>query len=129
MSDLNRALEALKIANNRIDELENYNLALANESHNKSDRIGRLERENQELAAHVERMRDALHKVLDDSEIGVVPKSHLNSIEHLLKSAPQQSLAEHDAEVARKAFVAGLNSADTGDMAKEYAERVKRGEL
>lgn len=49
MSDLNSALEALKIANKRIDELEKYNLDLANESHNKSSRIEQLERENVEL--------------------------------------------------------------------------------
>ncbi len=35
--------DALKIANKRIDELEKYNLDLANESHNKSERIKGLE--------------------------------------------------------------------------------------
>ena len=40
---------ALKIANKRIDELEKYNLDLANESHNKSNRIKELEEKLQFL--------------------------------------------------------------------------------
>jgi DNA anti-recombination protein RmuC len=39
LEQLNNCLAALQIANKRIDELEKYNLDLANESHNKSNMI------------------------------------------------------------------------------------------
>ncbi len=32
------------------------------------------------------RLEEALQKVLDDSEVGVVPRSHLDCIEYLLKT-------------------------------------------
>lgn len=52
-SGMSKVLKALDIANKRIDELEKYNLDLANESHNKSlaieranERVAELESEN-----------------------------------------------------------------------------------
>ncbi|MBJ2129115.1 hypothetical protein JC525_09210 [Alteromonas sp. IB21] len=48
-SEMSKVLKALDIANKRIDELEKYNLDLANESHNKSLAIERANKRVKEL--------------------------------------------------------------------------------
>lgn len=52
-SEMSRVLKALEIANKRIDELEKYNLDLANESHNKALAIDRLKKRFDELDARI----------------------------------------------------------------------------
>lgn len=65
MSDLSNVLKALRIANKRIDELEKYNLDLANESHNKSSRIEQLKARIAELEHRAEEAEGKLSIVLD----------------------------------------------------------------
>lgn len=48
-SEMSNVLKALNIANKRIDQLEKYNLDLANESHNKSRAIDRANERIKEL--------------------------------------------------------------------------------
>jgi hypothetical protein len=65
------------------------------------------------LAAHVERYKSAcemLYHWHDTSDGGmVVDGDVVRNLWELESTTPQQSLAKHDAEVARKAFVAGAN--------------------
>ena len=100
---------------------------------NAADLIEQQAEEIDALKAHVEMMLDAI------DQSGVSKTSQ--ELSDLLRSTPQQSLAEHDAEVARKAFIAGvdwwsqngLNDAlyldDEGEAANEYANALKRGEI
>lgn len=106
MSDLSNALSALRIANKRIDELEKYNLDLANESHNKSarieklqQRVGELEEERDALAEHSDLLMGAA-KVLRDQEIHSYREigEACDYIYRSLKST-KNSLAEHDAKL------------------------------
>ena len=46
--------------------------------------LERVMKENDTLKAEIAELKAALQKVLDDSVIGVVPKSHLDHIEKLL---------------------------------------------
>lgn len=130
MSDLSNALSALRIANKRIDELEKYNLDLANESHNKSARIERLKQRVGELelqvratallqdetAAQNESLGEALHQALIHwSAMGVKDEDGLayDECEKRLNQSPKTSLAEHDYRdggAAQKAFWEGFES-------------------
>lgn len=102
------------------------------------DRYDDLMQERNELVAHVGRLRDfikAIHAYTDDEKL-------MRLVDDMLNQTPQQSLADRDAEVARKAFIDGFYSSadgfngqwvgdknDLDKLANEYAERVKRGEL
>jgi len=76
-------------------------------------KIEQLQAERDALAAHVERFKSAcemLYHWHDTSDGGmVVDGDVVRKLWELESTTPQQSLAEHDAEVARKAFVAGAN--------------------
>jgi len=54
--------------------------------------IEQLLKENDELKAYIERLRGALQKVVSDSGVGIVPRSHLDHISELLYLSPQASL-------------------------------------
>lgn len=61
-SEMPKVLKALDIANKRIDELEKYNLDLANESHNKSLAIERANKRVKELESAIATAIDAFNK-------------------------------------------------------------------
>lgn len=96
------------------------------------ERIYELEQRERELVAHVERLRFIADTEYADED------ERIADIHGVLESTPQQSLAEREAEVARKAFAAGVDWANSLQpidpkitivgAATEYAERVKRGE-
>ena len=105
-ADAVRSVAELEWAQQRIAELESNAvpdgyITIPAESWHEQMQI------EQELSATVERLRNSLQKVLDDSEIGVVPKSHLDSIESLLAATPQQNLNALKREIASMAFICG----------------------
>ena len=65
-------------AQRELSKLRKENERLEQQCKESFEKRGELYREN-------ERLREALQKVLDDSEIGVVPRSHLDRIERLLR--------------------------------------------
>lgn len=97
-----------------------------------------------ELAATVERLRKAIEyctTYLAENKlnsIGYGSKAH-TELTDALESTPHQSLAEHDAEVARVAYLAcaeeyGLAYAHASKegierSANQYAQRIKAGDL
>jgi predicted nuclease with TOPRIM domain len=83
------------------------------------------------LAAHVERLRDAKDSPMEMYQFN-------EFVVECIEQSPATSLAERDAEVARKSYrkgiadyIAAYESAkemDYDEMANNHAERVKRGE-
>lgn len=138
----------------RVDGLEHERNALWNLQRNQSETIGKYQNRESELlderdalAAHVERFNSIMANIHTECDYG--GESDDDPIPSVLwdlyRETPQQSLAERDAEVARKAILTTLeqpdyvvarlpdsvwvSSVDIERFANEYAERVKRGEV
>lgn len=93
------------------------------------------------LKAHVERLREDLKSILGWRELrntSAIPIDRIEEVARMaLDATPQQSLSERDAEVARKAFIAGFKkghstSSDSYDSiintSNEYAQHIKEGD-
>lgn len=118
------------------------------------DEIQKLESERDALKAHAERLREMCELALDNHGrmLPTCPPQEsweVNQVTSRLVEAiaatPSTSLAERDADVARKAFIAGATDAaafisqqldlgktdidlDAGVAADKYIERIKNGE-
>ena len=139
-------------AEQRIAELEEKNAHLEHiqSSHDQVwKELGDMIHQRDELSATVERLRNAIEyctSYLDENKLNTIgsrSKAH-NELHTALQLTPQQSLAEHDAEVARKAFEAGAKwwselfnniscskkvyTNGASEAANEYAKRIKDGE-
>ena|SRR5690554_6284797 len=86
------------------------------------------------LKAHVEQLCAALKHLHHNAKAsGAEMGLALDVAEETLESTPQQSLAERDAEVARKAFIAGCSYGEKygifgrDKQADKYAQRIKDG--
>jgi len=94
--------------------------------------IHKLQQERDALAAHVERLREV---VIEYHSENIASEEAVNELWEIHKQSPTTNLAERDAEVARKAFIAGCICGDKYGVfewdrqADEYAECVKRGEI
>lgn len=105
---------------------------LENECDELDTKIEQLDYHCHALAATIESLRDAFTKA-----------TTLGHMEQAFRETPQQSLAEHDAEVARRAFIACFKETTerfNGDWydecekelesyANEYANKIKAGDL
>lgn len=87
--------------------------------------VEQLQAERDALAAHVERLRIAALNAISFMSGG----QYKAELRDAYDETPQQSLAEHDAEVARKAFIDGANwttvyglHKDPSDAARQYIE-------
>lgn len=110
-----------------------------------------LQQHNNELAAIVKRLSEGMKAILGWRELrdtSDVPIERIEEVARMaLEATPQQSLAEHDAEVERKAYVRGYvdasqayefgcEDASTEDElfrealphANEYAKSIKESE-
>jgi hypothetical protein len=79
------------------------------------DRIEQLERERDELAAHVETLRgglnDAIEALVSETmESGVVEENEIHDLRTLEMSIPQTSLAEVKAKAAKEGIIAAALS-------------------
>ena len=77
--DVDTCSETLKIS-------EQERIRLQKAGHAYRDRMREATTKYKERGERMKAMRNALQKVLDDSDIGVVPRSHLDRIERLLKT-------------------------------------------
>lgn len=130
LEQLNNCLAALQIANKRIDELEKYNLDLANESDNKSNMIDYERSKNAELVAHIDAIKDAWMAAGSWPDTGKEKRVIANAI----NAAPAQHLRDHDAEVIMAVAKFheekyGDRHFAFGDSFRQYAEKVRRGEV
>lgn len=117
MSDLSNALRALRIANKRIDELEKYNLDLANESHNKTARIEQLQQRVGELELKYEGKNLVW---FEREEVGALDPEQTGFV----------SLAEVRANQAAESFMAGQNSCGVDPSwseAQQHANKIRNG--
>jgi predicted nucleic acid-binding Zn-ribbon protein len=143
LEQLNNCLAALQIANKRIDELEKYNLDLANESHNKSNMIDYERGKNAELVAQVDDLQDAAISVcmrLDGDGVSTSGiADDIEKLQEVVNKTPTQHLRDHDAEVGRAGFIAGFEkcikdhnivfiASNYIGHSENYAEKVRRGE-
>lgn len=104
--------------------------------------------ERNELAATVERLRGAYHQlignadtIVDDFGNVLIAECDYNDLCKVVEATPPQNLAEHDADVARKAycegFIDGCSETQEGYLgnpslteakrAEQYAQRIKDG--
>ena len=102
------------ISKQYVDGLEIRHNELLNKIEQLQAQCAELERERDALAAHVGRLRGVSMRACtapyESPAYGVKTKGYfISELADVLEETPQQSLAKHDAEVARKAFVAGAN--------------------
>ena len=97
--------------------------------------IERVEKQRDELAAHVERLRSEILRAMDKAnDKGALGKRATIPLHTAALQTPKQSLAEKYAEVARKSFIAAINlvrenperanhAVYVNQKANEYAQR------
>lgn len=90
-----------------------------------------------ELASTVERLRLPMIEFIRKCDAGEArSKRSYSEMKAAIEETPQQNLANRDAEVARKGYLAGIadrsceymDTQQVESSANEYADRVKRGE-
>lgn len=93
-----------------------------------------LERERDELVAHVENVKQ-MFITLNSCHLNSEWNENAGKLRSVIMQTPTHSLAEHDAEVARKAFMAGFQKGKIKrpvvdlrnpiDLANKYAQHIK----